>query len=192
MVVVDDVGPEAAPCCLVWSLPCGAASFLPQAISSNATHTIASRRARRDKFRSVNILPPRISLTNGLRIVSEKSGYHSQPRNPLVVGRLVGNRGATAAQKAVKIVSFIFPGHLRQTQSASRCSLCLATPHESAPSCAEMFHSWRRERTTLQIGALMARVTETVKERTFHFAENAGVLSKVIDEHDVAVYIANL
>jgi hypothetical protein len=31
---------------------------LPQAISSNATHTIASRRARRDEFRSVNILVP--------------------------------------------------------------------------------------------------------------------------------------
>jgi hypothetical protein len=43
-----------------------------------------------------------------------------------------------------------------------------------------------------KFGALMARATETVKERT-RFAENARrVLVKVLDEHDVAARIANL
>jgi len=43
----------------------------------------------------------------------------------------------------------------------------------------------------LKLGALMARVTESERAH-ISFVEDAGVLSKVIDEHDVAVYIAFL
>ena len=42
-----------------------------------------------------------------------------------------------------------------------------------------------------KLGALIARVTETVKSAPSS-AENRGVLVKVIDEHDVAVHIADL
>jgi hypothetical protein len=65
-------------------------------------------------------------------------------------------------------------------------------PQESAPSYAEMFHSWRRERTTLQIGGVDGAGNRDTERAHISFAENAGVLSKVIDEHDVAVYIAFL
>jgi hypothetical protein len=41
-----------------------------------------------------------------------------------------------------------------------------------------------------KLGALIARVTETVKSAPSS-AENRGVLVKVIDEHDVAVHIAD-
>jgi hypothetical protein len=51
---------------------------------------------------------------------------------------------------------------------------------------------WRRERPALQLAVLLARgETETVEERT-SFTENAGVLPKVIDQHDVAARIAKL
>ena len=53
--------------------------------------------------------------------------------------------------------------------------------------------SWCDEfRSYSTLGDLsLTRATETVKERT-SFAENAGVLAKVIDEHNVAVQISNL
>ena len=86
----------------------------------------------------------------------------------------------------------ILSGHLRPTQSASRCSLWLDIPQEFAPSCAEMFHSWRRERTNLQIGGVDGAGNRDNERAHLSFTEECRVLSKVIDEHNVAVYIAFL
>ena len=55
-----------------------------------------------------------------------------------------------------------------------------------------MFHLWRRERTTLQIGGVDGAGNRDTERAHISFAENAGVLSKVIDEHNVAVYTAFL
>ena len=54
---------------------------------------------------------------------------------------------------------------------------------------SELIHAWRRERTTLQIWGVDGAGNRHSKRAHISFAENAGVLSKVIDEHDVAVYI---
>ena len=48
---------------------------------------------------------------------------------------------------------------------------------------------WRRERTALQLGVVIARVSKDC-ERT-HVTLNGDLLVKVIDEHDVAVHIAD-
>jgi hypothetical protein len=43
-----------------------------------------------------------------------------------------------------------------------------------------------------KLGALMAWGKRDSERAHISFAENAGLLSKVIDEHDVAAHIANL
>jgi hypothetical protein len=94
------------------------------------------------------------------------------------------------AQNVVKIVSFIFP--IIYDKPICEPMFFLDIPQESAPYCAEMFHLWRRERTTLQIGGVDGAGNRDTERAHISFAENAGVLSKVIDEHNVAVYTAFL
>jgi hypothetical protein len=72
------------------------------------------------------------------------------------------------AQNAVKIVSFIFPviydkPNLRADVLFAQ--IYLRNPHLPAPKCST--HGGVNEQP-FKLGALMARVTETVKERTFH------------------------